>query len=163
MILLCVSWFDDNEMQANPDKFQGIAFGKTHSELKNFNINGNVIDCTDSVKLLGITFDWQLKFDKHIDDICSKASKQINVLARLSKKLDINSKMAIFRSFITSNFTYCPLVWMCCGKRNTDRIERLQYRALKFVFNDYTDSYDNLLARCKQKPLSISRIQKVAI
>ena len=51
--------------------------------------------------------------------------------------------MAIFRVFIVSNFNYCPLVWHFCGKTNTSKIEKLQERALRFVFNDFTSSYDN--------------------
>ena len=138
-------------------------YGKTHKVLHNFNIDGNIIECTDYAKLLGVTFDWQLKFDKHVDDICVKASKQINALSRLSKKLDLDAKMVIFKSFTLSNFIYCPLVWMFCGKANIDKIEHLQYRALKFVFNEYDETYENLLSRCNLKSILAGRIHRLAI
>ena len=131
--------------------------------LMNFNVNDIVVECNEYVKLLGVTFDTKLKFDKHIDNICNKASRQINALARLSRKLDYESKIAIFNSFIKSNFNYCPLVWMCCGKRNVDRIEKLQCRAVRFVCNDFVSNYECLLDRCGMKPLHVERLQKLAL
>jgi hypothetical protein len=35
------------------------------------------------VKLLGIDIDYQLNFDKHIKNICRKASQQLSVLKRI--------------------------------------------------------------------------------
>ncbi len=158
-----ITWYEDNEMQANPSKFQAIVYGKAVGEIDNFNVSGTVIECSEFVKLLGVTFDSQLKFNKHIENICKTASRQINALMRLSKRLDLDSKIAIFNAFILSNFNYCPLVWMCCGKANVDRIERLQYRALKFVYNEFDESYETLLVSAKCKTLLVSRMQKLAI
>ena len=36
-----------------------------------------------SVKLLGITIDKELKFDKHVDKICSKVKRKLSVLSRM--------------------------------------------------------------------------------
>ena len=41
---VALEWFDNNQMQANPGKFQAIATGsRTHSELKSFTVAGNAI------------------------------------------------------------------------------------------------------------------------
>ena len=40
----------------------------------------------DSVKLLGITIDDNLKFDMHVENICKKASQQLNILYRFKMK-----------------------------------------------------------------------------
>ena len=37
-----------------------------------------------SEKLLGITFDCKLKFNKHIDDICQKAPQKLKSLVRIA-------------------------------------------------------------------------------
>jgi hypothetical protein len=47
-----------------------------------FNLNGNIIKTEDEVKLLGVTIDYELKFNSHITNICRKASRQLNVLKR---------------------------------------------------------------------------------
>ena len=42
--LTLVKWFSDNQMQSNPDKFQGIAIGqKSKNENLTFNLGGDCI------------------------------------------------------------------------------------------------------------------------
>ena len=48
-----------------------------------FNIESANISCDEVVKLLGIDIDYQLNFDKHIKNICCKASQQLSVLKRI--------------------------------------------------------------------------------
>ena len=58
-------------MQANPDKFQALAIGKkTFKEQICFDLKGSKIKCEEHVKLLGVTIDYELNFDKHIPEIC---------------------------------------------------------------------------------------------
>ena len=109
-------------MQANPDKFQAISVGKkTYAEMKNIQIAEVNITCEENVKLLGVEHDYKLNFDTQITKMCKKAAKQLNVLQRLSKFLNEKSRFLIFRSFIQSNFNYCPLVWHFCSKANTEK------------------------------------------
>ena len=65
-------------------------------------------------------------FDKQIKNAaftnrCMKEAQQLNVLQRLSKLLSVETRLLIFKSFIQSNFNYCPLVWHFCSETNTDK------------------------------------------
>ena len=102
----------DNQMQANPDKFQAISVGKkTHSALTSLEIADVSIPCSENVKLLGVELDYKLDFDIQETQICKKAARQLNVSQRLSNFLNEKSRFLIYTSFIQSNFNYCPLVW----------------------------------------------------
>ena len=159
-----IKWFSDNHMQANPDKFQTIAVGKkTHDKNIIFNLEGNKIECEDEVKLLGVTFDFRLNFNSHISNICKKASQQLNVLKRIGKHLNRLGKLTIYYSFILSNFNYCPLVWHFCGETNTKKLEKIQERALKFIYDEENCSYEELLERSKLPSLKIRRMRFLAI
>ena len=46
-------------------------------------VDGNAINPGTHVKLLGVTIDEHLSFERHIDEICKKAAKQVNALCRL--------------------------------------------------------------------------------
>ena len=61
-------------MQANLDKFQGIAIGqKSKNENLTFNLGGDcIINYDEEVKLLGVTIDFKLKFDIHISHSYNK-------------------------------------------------------------------------------------------
>jgi hypothetical protein len=52
-----------------------------------FNLNGINTTCEDEVKLLGVTIDFKLNFNKHISNICKKAARQLNVLKRIGDKV----------------------------------------------------------------------------
>ena len=141
-----IEWFDSNHMQANPGKFQAIVLGKRgHGDCESFTIQGTTVKCEDSVKLLGLTIVNMLNFELHVSNICKRAAKQINVLCKLSHYLNIETKLLIYKSFIRSNFSYCPLVWHFWSKTSTDKMEKLQYRALRLVYNDFDRSYEDLI------------------
>ena len=143
-----INWFKVNKMQANPDKFQVLAVGKkTFDKNMKICIQNSTLSCEETVKLLGIEIDYQLNFDIHISSICRKASQQLNILKRLGRYLDRLSKLTIFHTFILSNFNFCPLAWHFCTDKNSKKLEKVQERALRFVYDDYTSSYINLLEK----------------
>ena len=82
-----------------------------------FPVQDNVVIPSDHIKVLGITLNDSLNFDLHISDKCKKASRQINVLKRISKFLTQDSRKSKYRSFIAAKFNYCPISWMSCGKK----------------------------------------------
>jgi hypothetical protein len=135
-----IEWFKINKMQANPDKFQVLAVGKkTYEKHPTINIQYFELTCEDSVKLLGIEIDYQLNFDTHIhvSTICRKASQQLTIIKCLGPYLNRLNKLTIFHTFIPSNFNFCPLAWHFCMEKNSKKIEKVQERALHFVYEDY--------------------------
>jgi hypothetical protein len=83
-----------------------------------------------------------LVFDKHISEICKKSACQLNVLKRIGSYLNKLGHLTIYYSFILSNFTYCPVTWPFCSEKNTKKMEKIQERALRFIYNDYVLNYE---------------------
>ena len=79
--------------------FQFILFGKDNNSTLTL-LPGVTLVSLKVVKLLGVQPDFQLKFDEHVSLLCSKASRQINVLAKLSQTLDHIGKLKIMQSCI---------------------------------------------------------------
>ena len=104
-----MTWFQNNNLQANPEKFQFILFNKQKLE-RSISVDGVSHVSQSCVQLLGVNIDHALNFDIHIKYICRKAGRHLNVLARLSSTLNTKEKMLLFESFILSYFNYCPLV-----------------------------------------------------
>jgi hypothetical protein len=153
-------------MKANPDKLQALAIGKKSFDHKIvFELKGNRIECENDVKLLGVTIDYELKFDKHINsDICKKASRQLNVLKRIGKYLNKLGRLTIYYSFILSNLTYCPITWHFCSEKYTLKMKKIQERALRFVYNNYTSNYEELLHLSKSSSLlKVRRLSSIAL
>jgi hypothetical protein len=81
----------------------------------------------------------------------------------LSRHLDKEARHTIYTSFILSNFNYCPVVWHFCGVVNSRKLEGIQKRALRFVYNDYLSSYEDLLQNANMNTLYLSRLKSIAI
>ena len=77
--------------------------------------------------------------------------------------LNEKEKLQIFNAFILANFNYCPLAWHLCGNAYTAKMEKLQERALRFVYNDSTSSYTDLLQRANKPSLYLGRLRKLSI
>ncbi len=54
----------------------------------NISIEDQTILPSNDVKVLAVTIDKDLKFYKHVLDICCKAARQINVLSKLHSVFD---------------------------------------------------------------------------
>ena len=160
---IAVTWFRNNGMQANPTKFQCIISHKSHRVYSPLYIDSAALVPEETVKLLGVTFDVKLTFEQHVNDICKKASRDLNILKRFSKILSTANKTRIFHSFIVSHFNYCPVIWHFCSKRKTKMLDKIQERSLRFVFNDKLSSYDDLLKRIKKDPLHVTRLKSILI
>ena len=131
-------WFHENQIKVNPHQFQAISFGKRgNGIITDLKCGMTQVKCEDSVVLLGIEIDHMLTFNNHITDMCKKSARQLAVLKRLGHLLTLQRNVAIFKSFISSNFNYCPLIWHFCSQCNTNKLEKVQERALRFVYNDH--------------------------
>ena len=49
-------------------------------------------------------------------------------------------------SFFMSQFSYCPLVWMCHSRTINNKINHLHERCLRVIYNDKISSFKELLA-----------------
>ena len=61
---------EKNYMKLNTDKCYLIVSGYKHEQVWNQLIGVKIWEYVD-VKLLGVTIDWELKFDKHVSKVCS--------------------------------------------------------------------------------------------
>ena len=153
-------------MQANPSKFQFMLLKKITCKIDlpdTLEICNTEIKRETDVKLLGITIDDQLKFNRHVDILCKKAARQLNVMYRFKGIFNFKEKETVYNTFILANFNYCPIVWHFCGKTSTKKIELIQERALRFLLDDQKSNYEELLQRCQYTTLHIRRIKAIAM
>ena len=158
-----VEWFRINGMKANPSKFQAIFSHRHENPQITINISDIEIISKSTVTLLGIVIDSKLTFSEHINKLCKQAGKQVNVLRRFAKLLNTNQKLDIYRTFIVSNFNYCPLVWHFCPKSCIRLMEKVNERALRFVYSDQMSSYLDLLNKSNRSTLLSYRNKAIAI
>ena len=62
-----------------------------------------------------------------------------------------------------ANFNYCPLVSMFSSTSSLKKIENLQKRALKFLYNDYEISYEELLLKSGRATMNVNGLRILCI
>ena len=96
-------------------------------------------------KLLGVIIDRQLNFDGYLISLCKKAGKKLSVLARLANFLSLQQRKLLMKSLVESQFGYCPLTWMFCGRKSSTKISYVPERSLRLVYRNKSLCFDQLL------------------
>ena len=73
--------------------------------------------------------------------------------------LNFEEKKTLINSYFYSSFNYCPLVWMFSSAKSLNKVESLQKRALRFLYEDYVSSCEELL----QKAGKVNRLKSLRI
>ena len=81
--------------------------------------------------MLGVHNDYTLNFGTHIETLSKNVGKKLYALSRVIKYMSTNQAPLLMRSFIMSQFSYCPLIWMCHRRRINNQINKLYERALR--------------------------------
>ena len=97
------TWFASNQMKANRDKYHLLLSSHQNA---NIQIANATIQSSTSKKLLGVTIGNKLKFDKHVENICQKLSRKLNVLARLVNYMDLPKRRILMNAFFNAQFNY---------------------------------------------------------
>ena len=132
---ILAKWFSENYMKLNEEKCHFMIFGNKHKDSV-VAIGKSTIKESEYEKLLGVTFDKKLSFTKHVQDLCKKAHQKLHALARLSNYIDPIKLKLLMDAFITSQFNYCPLVWMFHDRTANAKINKVTERALRIACND---------------------------
>ena len=122
------SWFKFNGIKANSDECHLLL---SSDEKCNASFGNHLIESSKQQKLLGVPLDNNLKFEKHINNLCTKASQKLGALCRIYSFMSTGQKRIIMKAFINSQFGYCPLVWMSHNRKINNRINRIHERALR--------------------------------
>ena len=77
-------------MVADTDKFQMMFLGLKVNKRFCLDINGNIIESTDTVKLLGVTIDSKLNFRDHVTHVCKKTNQKTRAFSRIARYLDVD-------------------------------------------------------------------------
>ncbi len=157
-----IIWFENNFMKLNQDKCHFLVSGNLNEHLF-INVGDELVWESKEEKLLGITVDKNLNFNSHLITLCKKASQKVTALARIVPFLPFHRKRLLLKTFIESQFSYCPLVWMFCSIKMNKKINHIHERALRLVYDDYKSSFDELLKKDKTISIHHRNIHHVAI
>ena len=61
--------------------------------------------------------------------------------------MDPPKRKVLMKAFITSQFSYCPLIWMLHSRTLNNRVNNIYERALRLRYKDNKSSFKELLEK----------------
>ena len=84
---------------------------------------------------LGVLLHDTLTWSDHIAHICTKVSRSLNLLRRLSWFLPKSLLLLYLKSYVILTFDYCDVVWSNCTKADAKRLETLLNYGCRLVLH----------------------------
>ena len=93
------------------------------------------VENSEREDLLGAKVDLKLNCDDHISNGCKKACEGLNALFRIAPFIGLSKRRILMNASFNSQFSNCPLIWMCHSRTNNRKINRFHVRCSRFIYN----------------------------
>ena len=131
-------WSTINNMKLHDDKFVYLNFNTRHknSLLQNLPFykedmfyttkDGHILETSDSVKDLGITFTEDLNWSTHISTIVKKAKQKAGWALSIFKDRSPFVMKTLYKSIVRSHLEYCCPLWIGISLQSMQDLESIQ-------------------------------------
>lgn len=132
-------WFLENALLLNPNKTEAVVFG-TRQRLQQIdrshgiNLAGSTVQFAEAVKLLGVTLDSTLSFDRYITEISRNCCFHIRALRHIRPLLTLDAAKSIAVCLTGARLDYCNSLLYGTTQCNIDRLQKLQNSLARAVF-----------------------------
>ena len=135
----------------------------TSDNIQHINVGGNQLSSSNYEELLGILIDHKLTFENDPLNIVQKANQKLHALARIPKYMPQKKLRIIVKAFVSSQFAYCPLIWMFHNRQINYKINNLHDSTLRIVYDNHFSSFEELLSKDKSVTVHQRNLQLLAI
>ena len=94
-----------------------------------------VIPYTKSVRILGVTIDSHLTFDKHVTNVVQSCNYHIRSLRHIRKLIDKDTAATLACSIVSSRHDYCNALLYGITSKNMNRLQRVPNSLARVVCN----------------------------
>ena len=134
------NWCNHNKMVINADKTKSmlITTRQKRQSLVTEELNIQINGTTDSEKLLGVTIDNNMNWNKQIKLTIKKVSSKLALLKRIKKYLPLCTRILFYKAYILPHIDYCSTVWGFTAKYA--ELYKLQKRAARIITDSKFDA-----------------------
>jgi len=142
---ILINWFKSSGLKINPEKTE---------ETRTIELDGREIKTRSSMNILGVIFDCNLNWQKHINTAIIKSRKTLQAIRFLSRFLPFQKLIQVCTSYFYQKLYYGAAVWLTPFLKKTFKHKLLQASAsaLRICCKDYKKllSFKNLHIICNR-------------
>lgn len=97
-------YLKQNKLKINLEKTKCMLIGARRSCY--VEIGGFTVEQVRTTKYLGVFIDDEMKFKENADFVCKKIAKKVGLLGRLQHKLDLDTKLLLYKTLIAPHIDY---------------------------------------------------------
>ena len=127
---------------------------RKHPYSSHYKLDNHILEQVEENPYIGFTIHQNLKWASHINNIWNKANSVLGFIQCNLRHANRDLKELVYTSFVRSILEYSSTVWDPFYQKEIDRLERVQQRAVRFVFKDYkpiSSVTSNLVGNHSQK------------
>ena len=129
-----LSWCLTNHMRVNINKCKTFRFYKRQNPIiYHYNINNTILESPRTICDLGVTFDKDLSFIEHVNNITLKALRLLGFIKRHTQQItDLHAILTLYHTLVRSILEYNSIIWSPHYASHKYRLETVQNRFTKF-------------------------------
>jgi hypothetical protein len=155
-------WAQKWELAFNVDKCKVIHYGNNNPN-QQYTMNNKPLQAATEECDLGVLFERDLKFSKHISTKINKANSILALIKRSFEFMDKYLFLKLYTALVRPHVEFANVIWYPYLKKDIISIEKVQKRATKLVPNLRNSSYEERLKELKLPSLAHRRIRGDAI
>ena len=105
-------------------------------------LKGIALDSVSHIKYLGVTISNDLRWNRHIHDICNRANKMLGLLRRNLNNCSHDVKLAAYDGLVKPILEYASCAWDPHTEYLVYELEKVQRRGARFITSNYTTSFN---------------------
>ena len=111
----------------------------------NIHIDGAPINQSNQSKSRGLIIDENLSWNAHIHEISKKVSSGIGALKWVRPFVSMHTAIKIYKDLIEPHFDYCSAVWDGLTQQLSEKLQKLQNRAIRVITKSSYDTSSRFL------------------
>lgn len=112
-----------------------------------YTIDNDPLTRVTEQEYLGVTITEDYRWESHVNNVTSTALKRLFMLRRRLRQAPPHVKLLAYTTYVRSVLEYANIIWSPFTKELINKLERIQRKAIRFVYNRYkmSDSPTELL------------------
>ncbi|KAL1446776.1 hypothetical protein WDU94_005426 [Cyamophila willieti] len=137
------AWLSTIGLNFHPKKCYVMNYTNKESPITyTYNINNTPLNYVEHYKDLGVTFEKNLEFKKHLNEIEKKAFQRLGMIIRFSKPIqDLDALRLLYQSLVRSILEYGSIIWSPRTQVAIKSLEKIQARFTRYAFHKENKFY----------------------